>query len=140
MHAAQEHVGGRLQVDDEIGRRHVAHEELVQPLIDEQLVVVEIEEREDLVFVEQVVADGRFREQIGLAHRRLLPVPVQQIEELCLERGAGFVGVEVGEKRVLGFLQHDRGIEPRAEPLGERGFTGADRPLDGDVAERQTAR
>ena len=57
--AAQQHVGRRLQVDDEIGRRHVAREQVEEPLVDEQLVVVEVQVREDLVLVEQVVADRR---------------------------------------------------------------------------------
>ena len=68
--APQQHVGRRLQVDDEVGRRHVAREQLVQPLVDEQLVVVEVEVGEDLVLVEQVVADRRLAEQIGLPQRR----------------------------------------------------------------------
>ena len=65
---------------------------------------------------------------------------VQQIEELRLQRGAGLVGVEVGEKRIVGFLEHDRRVEPRAEPLGERGLARADRSFDRDVAELQAAR
>ena len=56
---AEQDVGRRLQVDDEVGRRHVARQQIVEPLIDEQLVVVEIEIREDLVLVEQVVGDRR---------------------------------------------------------------------------------
>ena len=60
-----EHLGRCLQVDHEIGRRDVRREQIVEPLIDEQLVVVEIQIREDLVLVEQVVADRRLREQIA---------------------------------------------------------------------------
>ena len=45
----------------EIGRRDVAREQIVQPLIDEQLVVVEIQIREDLVLVEEVVGNRRLR-------------------------------------------------------------------------------
>ena len=65
---------------------------------------------------------------------------VEQIEELRLQRGAGTVGVEVGEKRILGFFEHDRRVEPCAEPLGERGLARADRAFDRDVAELQGAR
>ena len=65
----------------------------------------------------------------ALADRRLLAMTVQQIEELRLQGGARPVGVEVGEKRVLGFLQHDGGIETRAEAFGECGFACADRSL-----------
>ena len=49
----------------------------------------------------------------------------------------GTVGVEIGEKGILGFLQHDGGVEACAEALGERGLACADRPFDRDVAERQ---
>ena len=137
MHAPQQHVGRRLQVDDEIGRRHVAREQIVEPLVDEQLVVVEIQIREDLVLVEQVVADRRLAEEVGLPQRRLLAVAVEQVEELRLQRRAGTVGVEVGEERILGFFEHDRRVEARAEPLGQRGLARADRPFDRDVAELQ---
>ena len=65
---------------------------------------------------------------------------VEEIEELRLQRGAGPVGVEIGEERILGFFQHDRRVEPRAEPLGERGLARADRAFDRDVAELQGAR
>jgi hypothetical protein len=39
----EEHIGRRLKINDEIGRRHVAREKVEQALVDEQLVVVEIE-------------------------------------------------------------------------------------------------
>ena len=67
--APYEDVGRRLKVDDEIGRRDVAREKLVEPLIDEQLVVVEVEVGEDLVLVEEVVGDRRLRKKIALTER-----------------------------------------------------------------------
>src|SRR5204862_4294715 len=45
--------------------------------------------------------------------------------------------VEVGEERIVGFLQHDRRVEPRAQTLRQGGFAGADRTFYRDVAERQ---
>jgi len=57
-----EDVGRSLKVNDQIRCRHVLHQEVVQPLVDEELVVVEVQIREDLVLVEQVVADRRLRE------------------------------------------------------------------------------
>ena len=47
--AAGQHVGRRLQVDDEVGRGNVLGEQVEEPLVDEQLVVVEVQVREDLV-------------------------------------------------------------------------------------------
>ena len=75
-----------------------------------------------------------------LPDRRLLAMAAQQIEELRLQRRAGPIGVEVGEKRVLGFLQHDGCIEMRADAFGQCGFACADRSLDRDVAELHGAR
>ena len=55
---ANQNLGRRLQVDDEIGLAHVAREQLVEPLVDEELVVVEVQVRVDAVLFENVVADG----------------------------------------------------------------------------------
>src|SRR5260221_574132 len=76
-------------------------------------------------------------DQIRLAQRGLLAMTVEEIEQLCLQRRAGTVGVEIREERILHFLQHDRGVESRAETLGQRGFPRADRSFDRDVAELQ---
>ena len=62
---------------------------------------------------------------------------VEEIEELRLQRGAGTVGVEIGEERILGFFQHDCRVEPCAQPHGERGLARSDRAFDRDVAELQ---
>ena len=121
------------------GAGHVAREQIVEPLIDEQLVVVEVQVREDLVLVEQVVGDRDLAEEVRLPQRRLLTMAVEQIEELRLQRRAGTVGVEVGEKRILGVFEDERRVEPRAEPLCQRGLAGADRSFDRDVAELQGA-
>jgi len=135
--AAKQYFGWRLQVQDQIGLGRVAREKIVETLIDEQLVVVEIQVGEDLVFVEEVIRNRRLREQVRLPQRRLLPVTRQQIKELRLQRRAGTVGVEVGEKRIVGFLADDVRVESPAEPLGESGFPCADRPFDRNVAEVQ---
>ena len=76
----------------------VASQKLIQALIDEQLVVVQVQVGVDPVFLEEVVADGRLAEQVGLAQRFLLPVAVEQEEQLGLEAGARAVGIEVGQR------------------------------------------
>ena len=58
-------------------------------------------------------------------------------EELRLQRGAGTIGVEVGEEGIVGFLEHDGRVEPRTETLRKSGFTRADRTFYRDVPERQ---
>jgi len=64
-------------------------------------------------------------------------VAVQQIEQLCLQRGTGTIGVEIGEERILCFLQHDGRVEACAKPFGQCGFARADRAFDRDVAKLQ---
>ena len=135
--APNQQVGRRLQIDDQIGRRDVGRQQLVQPLIDEQLVVVEIQLREDLVLVEEVVADRELAEQIRLTHRLLLAVAIEEIEELSLERRARPFRVEVREERIFGILEQDGRFEPRAEALSERALAHANRSFDRDVAKLQ---
>ncbi len=62
---------------------------------------------------------------------------IQQIEQLRLQRRAGAIGVEVGEERIVGFLEDGGGIQPRREPFGQRGFAGTDRAFNRDVAKLQ---
>src|SRR5690349_25057233 len=61
--APAERVGRCLEIDDEIRRREVADDEIEQPLVDEELVVVEIEKGVHPVALEQVVADRRLRSE-----------------------------------------------------------------------------
>ena len=66
-------------------------------------------------------------------------MPVEEVEELCLEGGAGSVGVEIGQKRIFHFFQHDRGVDSRAEAFRQCGFARPNRSFDRDVAELQGA-
>ena len=93
--------------------------------------------REDLVVVEQVVADRELAEEIGLAERHLLTMAAEKVEELSLQRRARTIGVEVGEKRIVGFFEDDGRVEAGAEAFGECGLADADRSFDRDVAKLQ---
>ena len=137
---SQQHVGRRLQIDDEIGRRHVARQQVEQPLVDEQLVVVEIQIREDLVAVEDVVADRRLLEQVGLPQAGQLAMAVEQVEQLRLQRRAGPLGVEVGEERILGVFEDRRAVDSAGQPLGQPRLADADRAFDGEIAKRHVRR
>ena len=88
-------------------------------MIDEQLVVIEIQIREDLVLVEQVITDGGLREQIALLHVQLLPMTAQEKEELRLQRRSQASAIEVGEKRIVCVLEQRGRVEPRRETFGE---------------------
>ena len=70
-----------------------------------------------------------------MAEPRYALVVARFYEELAerLERGARPLGVEVGEEGVLEILEHQRRVEARGQPLGERRGADSGRPLDGDV-------
>ena len=58
------------------------------------------------------------------------------VKKSCAWNAApGASGVEVGEERILRFVEHHRRVEPRAETIGQRGLADAERSLDRDVAE-----
>jgi hypothetical protein len=138
--ALDQHLGRGLEVDDEVRRRHVAGQQVEEALIDEQFVVVQVQVREDLVLVEQVVADRGLQEQVGLPQARQLAMPVQQVEQLRLKRGAGAFGVEVGEKRVVGVFEDGRGIEARREPFGQYGFADPDGAFNSQIMKGHAGR
>ena len=132
-----EDVGRRLEVDDEIRYGEVGDEQLVEPLVDEELVVVQILVRVYLVPLEQVVGDRQLAEEIGLPQRRLLAVARQCEKELGLESGARSPALRVGEERVVEVVEYDRRVEALAQAVGESRLANADRSLDRDVAEIQ---
>ena len=68
-----------------------------------------------------------------LAQPRQLAVAAQQEEQLRLERRAGFVLVEIGEKRVLAVLEDGGGVDADREALGQRRLAHADGPFDSQV-------
>ena len=138
-YALPHQVRRRLQIDDQVGRDEVGGQQVVQPLIDEQLVVVQIEVGVDLVLVEEVVRDDQLIEQIGLPQRRLLPVPREQRKQLRLERRARTTGVQVGDERVVGIVENRCRVEPKCEMSGQGRLAGANRTFDGEVLKVQSA-
>src|SRR6185503_20982709 len=107
-----------------------------EALIDEELVIVEIQIREDCVLVEEIIADRRLREEVALPHRHLLPMTIEQIEQLRLQRRTGPPAVEVREKGILRLLDDRRGIESRRQTFRERALAHTDWPFDRDVLKR----
>ena len=79
-------------------------------------------------------------EQIRLAQRGLLPVPGENREQLALERRPRPPVVEIPNKRIVGFVQNDCGVESGTEVLRECRLADAYRTLDGDIAEVQYTR
>src|SRR6185503_3049440 len=70
-----------LQIDHEIGCGNIFRQQIVEPLVDEQFVVVEIQIREDFVLVEQVVTYRRLREKISLLQADELTMPIEQVKK-----------------------------------------------------------
>src|SRR5580693_4260919 len=62
-------------------------------------------------------------------------MPVEREEKLDLEGGAFAPAVEVVQERIRGLVEHDRRVEPRAQPLGKRRLAQGQRAFDGQVAE-----
>ncbi len=94
--------------------------------------------RENLVLVEQVVADRHLREQVALLEGILLPVPRQQVEELGLKGGASAArAVRLGAKWIVCVVEHEPGVESRAQPFRQDGLPKAWGALDGKVADVQ---
>ena len=104
-----------------------------------ELVVVEIQVRVDLVLLEQVVTHRRLAEEVRLSQRRLLPVAPEEVEQLRLKSRPGTIGVEIGQERVLGVFEDDGRVEAAGQALGQHGLADADRSFDRDVAELQDA-
>ena len=129
-----QHVDRRLEKDDEVGQRKIARHQLVEPLIDEQLVVVEIGERVDAIALEDEVANRRLAEKISLAQLLKPALPGEREEQLRLKCGAAAAAVELREKRVLGIVLHYRGVQSRSESLGEECFAETRRPFDRQIA------
>ena len=57
---------------------------------------------------------------------------VQQIEELCLKRGAGASSVEIGQEWILGLFEHSRCIQTSGEAHRQRSLADTDRSFDRD--------
>ena len=106
-------------------------------LIDKELVVIKIQIGVDLVFVEQVIANGRLVKQVCLAERDLLPVTREQRKQLSLEGCTRTSSIKILEERVLGCVLHHGRVESHGQPLGKPRLAGAQRAFDCDVAEIQ---
>src|SRR5207245_7808459 len=133
---AHQHLGGGLQVDDEVGPGHALREQRVELVVDDQLAVLEVEVGEELALLEGVVADGGLGEEPALEQLLLLAVAGEQEEQLDLEGGAGGAVVEGLEERVLApFLEHGVGLELLGQALDDRGLAHPDGPLDRHVLE-----
>ena len=62
-----QHLGRRLQVDDQLRARHAFRQQRVELLVHEQLAVLEVQVGEEPALLEHVVGDGRVREEVASA-------------------------------------------------------------------------
>jgi hypothetical protein len=82
LEATHEDVRAGLEIDDEVGTRQPLVQHLEDLLVELELVGAEGERREDPVLGEQVVRDRPLREQVELTQLALLPIALEQEEEL----------------------------------------------------------
>jgi hypothetical protein len=68
-----------------------------------------------------------------LAEGGLLTVPREREKELRLEARARALGIEIREEGILGLVEDERCVEPRAQPVCETRLADANRALDGNV-------
>ena len=135
VHAVDQRLDRRLQVDHEVRRRRLGLQVRVHLLVEPELGVGQVEPGEQRVLVEQEVADGRAAEHVELADAAQLVDALEQEVELRGQRVARHVLVEAREERVvLGALEQRVAGQARGELPREARLARADRPLDDDVA------
>ena len=132
---AQQRRQGDLEVDDEVGLGDALGEDAVDLVVDDELVVRERLVGEDLVLLEDVVAEDPLFEELALDEPDLLVVAVDQEDELGEEGRALLLVVEVLEVGVLRPVVDDLPPEALGEQGGELRLAGLHHPLDGEVPE-----
>ena len=131
--ALAQHFGGRLQVDDQVGRRQFGGEALEIALVQLQFFVVEVEVGEDLVLLEQEIGDQRARRFGREGVAQALVALVQEIH-LRAKRRAGFFAVKIGQKGIVLAVQDAARVHAVGQKTRQRRFADAQRPFHGNVA------
>ena len=138
LDALEQHVDRRLQVDHEIRRRRVDCEPRVYLFVENELLVIEREPREQTILVEQVVRNAHCVEQIVLANVFELARPLKQKEQLRLQRRRARIAIETLEKRiVVRLLQNQLAAEAPRKTSRQAGLADADRTFNDDKAVRR---
>ena len=91
VHALDQRLDRRLQVDDEIGRRRLRLQVRVDLLVERVLGVGQVEPREQRILVEQEIGDRRAPEHVELADAAQLVDALEQERELRRQRVARHV-------------------------------------------------
>src|SRR5262249_41868969 len=139
--AADEDVGPRLEVDDQVRPGHLGVEELENLPVERELVRSEGDPGEDAVLGEEVVGHGASRTDALRRQLLLLAVALEREEQLGLEGMALGVLVELPQKWVVfDSLQDEIGAELGHEPSREGRLADADGSLDRDVPPHPSVR
>ena len=101
----------------------------------QQLVIRQIEIREDPILRKCVVTQKQAVEELSLSDVLLLLETGEKEVELGLECSAGPIAVEVGEKGVVDILEDLHPFETPGQHLDQRGLAGADGAIDGEVVD-----
>src|SRR5258705_4346632 len=103
-----------------------------------ELAVVQVQVREDPVFLEHVVAKPRCVEEIGMTQLAQLLVAAHEEEHLRRERVAPRILVEVLEEGILLRLLYEQArVEALGEETRETRLPHSDDPFDRDVTSRK---
>src|SRR2546428_7549356 len=138
---AQQHLRPGLEIDDEVRPREPLIEHLEDLLVEVEFVHPERDCGEDAVLGEEIVGDDALYEELELAELALLPVALQQEEELGLEGISLWLLVESPEEGILlDMLEEEPRPELGGEPSREGRLADADGALDRDVPPRGPVR
>src|SRR5260370_12681798 len=128
-----QHFRRGLQVDDEMGRGELLAEIIEVAIVGIQLLIVEVEAREQFVFFEDVIGnDGLVRARAQIKRAQLLEAPDQECE-LGLEARPGFAIVERFLKCIVFRFDDALGGQALSKNPRQRAFPNAYGTFDRNV-------
>src|SRR5436305_2526456 len=127
-----QHIRTRLQINHKIRRGQLFAEVVVVAVINSQFAVVEVDAGEQLVFLEDVIADNRFV-RTALERPQLLETPHQK-GKLRLKGRPRLSIVEGSEKWIVLGLGNALCVQTIRNDARKRALAYSDRTFQGDVA------
>ena len=131
-----QHLGRRLQVNHQVGRRNVLPEQIVVAVVNLQLVIAQVQAGKQLVFLEDVIGNDRL---VGIAlhvQRGQLLIPRDQKGKLRLEGRTALSVVEALEERVALRFADALRVQRLRDDLAQRALADSDGAFNGDIARR----
>ncbi len=133
--ALPQNFGLGLQVNHQVRRCDGRGQHFVIPFVNLQLLIFEVDVRENFVFLEEKIADDGTRLLFAINFHEPL-VPLHQEVHLCAERGSGLLVVKLAEEWIVLAIENAPGMQTLGEYFRQRGFANADGSFDDKVARR----